>query len=136
MASEIPVARMVGTGLVKTLDTLIYEFDGRLHTFRAQHLDNLTVDIVDTELGIDAPHMITAGRIGLASLIHVGNHLFPTLLLDESDGGTEGTELFQARHVDAIVVGVAYLGRTRHHHNLLGMQTVEDLEDALAQRHR
>ena len=38
------------------------------------------------------------------------------------------------RHIDAVIVRIADLRRTRHHHNLFWMQTVENLKDALFQR--
>ena len=49
MAGKVPVARMVGTGLVETLDALEHQFDRCLHVLRTQHLDNLLVDLLDGE---------------------------------------------------------------------------------------
>ena len=37
------------------------------------------------------------------------------------------------RHIDAIIIRIADLWRARHHHDFLGVQSVEDLEDALFQ---
>ena len=56
------------------------------------------------------------------------------LLFDKSHRGTKGAELLQTGHVDAVIVRITYLGRARYHDNLLGMQAVEYLEDALPQR--
>ena len=38
------------------------------------------------------------------------------------------------RHVDAVVVRIANLWRRADHHNLLGVQAIENLEDALPER--
>ena len=51
----------------------------------------------------------------------------------ESDSGTEGDELVEVRHVDAVVVGVANLRTGTDEHHLLGVQAVEDADDALAE---
>ena len=67
-------------------------------------------------------------------MIGIGYQLLHATLLDQCDGGTEGTEFLKTRHVNTIIVGITDLRRTRYHHNLLWMQTVKNLEDTLFQR--
>ena len=137
VAGEVPVTGMVGTGVVQTFDALEDQFDRCLHSLRAKHLHNLRIDLLDAERCIDIAHIVlwfrvwSVGRFALA--VGVSNNLFHSLLFDKGDGGAEGAELLEARHVDAVVVGVADLWRAADHHDLLGMQTVENLEDALAE---
>ena len=47
VAGEVPVARMVGTSLVQSLDALEHQFDGCLHIFWAQHFHDFLVDFLD-----------------------------------------------------------------------------------------
>ena len=54
-------------------------------------------------------------------------------LVDESYGGTEDAEFLEMGHVDAVVVGIAYLGCAADHDNLLGLETVENAKNALAE---
>ena len=51
----------------------------------------------------------------------------------EGDAGSESDKLFETGHVDAVIVGITYLWRGTHDNHLLGMQTVENLDDALAE---
>ena len=129
---------MVGTGGVETLYRLEDKLHGGLHAGGAQHLRHLAVDVVHAEGFVEGADAVALLGLGLAELRMTGlsdvvEQLPHAALLDEGYGGAEGAELLQRRHVDAVVVGIAYLRRTRHHHNLLGMQAVEYLEDALAQ---
>ena len=54
--------------------------------------------------------------------------------LVQGHGRLESNELVHVGHVDAVIVGVANLWRTAHNHNALGVQTIENANDALAQR--
>ena len=132
MAREVPVTRVIRAGFVQTFDALIHQFDGCLHALWAQHLHNLAVDLFHAERRIDGPNMISGCGFRLTLAIGISDQPLQTPFFDQGDGGTEGTQLFQPLHIDAIIVGIADLWRARYHHNLLGMQTVEDLEDALA----
>ena len=58
MASEVPVARVVGTGVMQALDALEHQFHRRLHTLRTQHLHNLRIDILDGEGLIDPSDVV------------------------------------------------------------------------------
>ena len=121
---------------MQSLDTLEYQFDGRLHIHRTQHLHNLMVNLVDGEGCIHRTHtvlhlLLRLLQLTLTSQVGIVNQLPHAALLYQRHRGTESTELLQTCHVDAVVVGVANLRRTGYHHNLLGMQTVQDLEDTL-----
>ena len=72
-------------------------------------------------------------KLLLAVLIGVVYQCVHAPFLEQFDAGAEGDELLQARHVYAVVVGIAYLRRGTDYDNLLGMQPVEYLYDALAQ---
>ena len=63
--------------------------------------------------------------------IDLAEHVLHAPLLDQRHRGTEDAKLLQVGHVDAVVVGIADLRRTRHHDDLLRMEAVEDAEDAL-----
>ena len=78
--------------------------------------------------------MIGSRRCRLALAIGLGDQALQAPLLNQVNGGTEGTEFLQMRHIDAVVVRIADLWRTRHHDDLLGMQTVENLKNALLER--
>ena len=67
-------------------------------------------------------------------MISTRNDIFHIALFQEFDGGLECDKLIHARHIDAVVVGITYLRRRRDNHNLLGIQTVKDTDDALFQR--
>ena len=54
--------------------------------------------------------------------------------LQQGYAGTEGDELLQSSHVDAVEVGVADLWGTTDEDNLSWEQTVENLDNALTER--
>ena len=58
VAREIPVAWMVGTSLMQSLDALENQFDRCMHILWAQHLDNLLINLVDCEWFVDSSDVI------------------------------------------------------------------------------
>ena len=62
MTREVPVARVIGAGLVQALDTLINQLDRCLHALGAEHLHNLVVDLLDGKRGIDGTNVINRGE--------------------------------------------------------------------------
>ena len=77
--------------------------------------------------------MVGRQRIFQAGMIRISDPLLHAPFLEKGDSRPESAELLQMRHVDAIVIRIADLGRAGYHHDLAGMQAVEDLEDALPQ---
>ena len=71
VAREIPVAWVVGTRLVQSIDALEHQFDGGLHVLWAQHLDNLLIDFLNGERLVDAPDVISLQRTILACAINL-----------------------------------------------------------------
>ena len=51
--------------------------------------------------------------------------------MQESDASTKGDELVEVCHVDAIEIGIANLWGTADENDFLGVETVENLDDAL-----
>ena len=66
VAGEVPVARMVGTSLMQSLNALEHQFDGCLHVLRAQHLNDLLIDFLDGERLVDSHDVISLQRTLLA----------------------------------------------------------------------
>ena len=124
---------MAGNGCVQAFNALKHQFDRSLHPFGSKHLGDFAIDIFYRERRINGTHMISRQRFALALPIRFGDKTVHTSLRYQSHGCPKCTQLLQTRHIDAVVVGVANLWRTRHHHNLLGMQSVEYFEDALLQ---
>ncbi len=69
----------------------------------------------------------------LAGFVRVLQHTLHATLLEQGHGRLECDEVSHARHVDAVAVGVADLGRARRHNDSLGLKTVQDAKDALLQ---
>ena len=129
---------MVGTGCMKTFDGLKYELNWSLHTFRSKHLCHLFIDFLNCKRFVNSPDTIVLFCRRLtefckASLVDVVNQFPHTSFLQKSNSSTKNAELFQSRHIDAVIVGKTDLRRTTNHHDFLGMQTVEYLEDAFLQ---
>ena len=74
------------------------------------------------------------GNLGLAVVVGLAQHVGASRAFEQTHRSAEGGELVEPRHVDAVVVGVAHLGRRRHHDDAHRVQAVEDAEDALLQR--
>ena len=120
---------VLGAGGVQAFDALEDEFDGRLHTLWPQHLYHLRIDFLDSERGIDIANTIYFSIF--TGKISVRYHLPHTPFFQQCDGCTKSAEFFQAGHIDTVEIGIAHLRRAADHHYLLGVQAVENLEDAL-----
>ena len=107
---EIPVARMIRARLMESFDALENQLYRRIHSFWSQHFHDLAVYLIDGEGCIYSAHMVVRCRVGLTQGVGVGNDLLLAALLNESYRCTEGAQLLKVRHVDAVVVGIAYLG--------------------------
>ena len=130
---------MVGNSVAKSLDRLEHHFDGCGDGLWTQHLNDFLVDFLNGEGLVDVANVVLHLFLRFAEFLKtmmIGgiDETVHATFLQQVDSCTEGTELFQAGHVDAIIVGIAYLRSTAHHHNLLGMQAIEDAEDALLER--
>ena len=129
---------MARYSLVESFDRLEHEFHRCCHAFWAQHLDDFLVYLIHRERRVDVSHAVAhlgSRFLELCEtvLINIVNDMEHVAFLQQLHCGTKDTELLQARHVDTVVVGVSYLWRTAHHHNLLWVQAVENLQDALFQ---
>ena len=58
MTRKVPVAWMIRTRLMQSLDALEHQFDGCLHVGRTQHLDNLLVNLIDSKRFVDASDVV------------------------------------------------------------------------------
>ena len=138
MTGEIPVALVVRYRLVQSLQTLEYELDWGLHTLWTKHLHNLLVDFLCGEWLVDGTHwvhllLLWFLQLSLASLVGLLDEVFHLAVFQKLDSSTEHAELFQSRHVDAVIIRITNLRRTRYHYYLLRMQAVENTENTLLQ---
>ena len=130
---------MVGAGAVKTFEALVDDFDGCGDAFGAQHLHHLAADVLVGEGLVNLAHVVLQFVLGQRALadtqaVDVVDD-GPLSPLDEQfNGRAEGYELVHAGHVDAVVVGIAHLGRRADEDNLARMQSVQNTYDALLQR--
>lgn len=65
MTGEIPVATVIGYGLVEAVDALEHDVDRCRHAAGPQHLNNLAVDLLHGERLVDGAH----------GVVHLGNRL-------------------------------------------------------------
>ena len=119
---------------MQALDALEHHLHRCFHPFRAQHLGHLCAYLLGGERLVDASDVVGSRWLLLAVAVDRADELAHAALLYQSHCRTEGAQLLQMRHIYAVVVGIAYLRRARHHHDLLRVQAVEYLEDALAER--
>ena len=139
MAGEIPVATMIRDGSTQSIYGLEDQLNGSLNPFRPKRLDYLRIDFLYTKRLVNLTHGVVHLLLGLLEfsktlLIYLSNDMLQTTLLKKRNGCTEHTELLQTRHVDTIIVWIAYLRGRTHYYNLLRMQTVENTENALLER--
>ena len=135
VAREIPVAFVMGNGAMQSFDRLVDQFDGRSNALRTEHLDNLLVDFLHGERFVEGSHTVLhlGGRLLQFShtfFIYIVDKGVQATLFEQRDGGPEHAELFQSGHVDAVIVGVADLGRAAYNDDSAGVQAIEYAEDA------
>ena len=126
---------MIRAGAVQALHGLEDESDGRGDAFGREELGNLGRDFLVAEGRVDFLDVVLVGAaIGrLDFLIDLADNAVHAALLEEGEGSLEGDELVHARHVDAVVVGVANLRGRGDDNHAARVEAVEDADDALAE---
>ena len=69
-----------------------------------------------------------------ALVVNIPDDVHFVTVATERNRRLEGNKLAQMAHIDAIIIRITDLRRTTYDDNFLGVQTVEDADDALAQR--
>ena len=136
MTCEIPVATMVWYSCMQSFYRLEYYLYRCRHSFRSEHLYYLTIYLLNCERLVDCTYSIfhiflRLLQFSLAVLVGLIKDVEQVAFLEQLYCCTEHTELFQTRHVNAIVIRIANLWSRANNDNLLWMQTVEDTKDTL-----
>ena len=129
---------MIGTSLMQPLQRLVYDFHLRLCSGRCQQFHHLGGDFLVSKGCIDILHIVHHLLLRQPYLVFrfavgSGNHIFHIPVFQQFDGRFKSNEFTHLCHVDAVIIGIAYLRGRRNNHNLLGAQTVENTDNTLFQ---
>lgn len=139
VTGEIPVAAMVRTGAVQVFD-LLEIISLCLATFGPDDLGDLFTDLLGGEGLIDHAHESSSSRSRLIPVAPCSawaglvDDVLEVMFFQQGDGGTESDQVADARHVDAVTVGIPDLWRRTDDHDLLRTQPVEHADDGILQR--
>ncbi len=138
VAAEVPVAGVVGAGLMESFERLEDELYGGGHAVGTEEVEHLGGYFISGEGLVDVLYIVVHLFGRKRQLLHTFQvdvvECLPTAMFDvELHCCTEGDEFVEVRHVDAVVVGIAHLRTGTDEHHLLGVQSVEDADDAFAE---
>ena len=130
---------MMWNGLPQSVDRLEHNLNGCCNSLRPEHFHYLAVDFCNSKRLVQISHTVAHLGFGLihlclAVVVGVEDELLHATFSYQFHGRTENAELFQARHVYAVIIRISYLGRTAYQHHLLGMQAVKNAYDTLLER--
>ena len=138
VATEIPIAQMVGASLVQPFEALEHQFHLGIQVRGTQYLGYFLGNLVGGEWGV----------YGFGTVFHFGKGLFEFLdachvrfvhyvhhaaFLQQIQRCEECHEVVEFFHIYTVVVGIAYLRARRNYDYFLGFQPVEYAQYALAQ---
>ena len=123
---------------MQAVQSLIYNLYRCGHLCGTKHLHHLLGNLLIGKGCVYLLHVVHhfVGwqlALSLALGIHIIDEVLLLSLLQQFDGCSESNKLIHARHVDAVIVGIANLRTATHQHYLAGMQAVQDAYDTLLQ---
>mmetsp|Transcript_76657 Transcript_76657/g.165874 ORF Transcript_76657/g.165874 Transcript_76657/m.165874 type:complete len:694 (+) Transcript_76657:3096-5177(+) len=142
VAGEVPVALVVGQGLVEVRDGLVEDADLGLAVVGEHVPGDALGDLLRREGLVDALHVVDdlraalelALHLGLAAAVDLVDHVRHAALPEEADRGLERREVPELRHVDAVDVGEADLRAAGDDDDVRRAHAVQSPEDGVLER--
>mmetsp|Transcript_102720 Transcript_102720/g.296945 ORF Transcript_102720/g.296945 Transcript_102720/m.296945 type:complete len:704 (+) Transcript_102720:2141-4252(+) len=140
LAGEVPIARILGHGLVQCVDRVEEDADLGLAVVGRYLLHDLRRNLLGREHVVDALHVVHEAAAGdglrqlrAARCVHLPDDTLLAPLLQERDRRLEGCEVAELGHVDAIDIRVANLRATRDDDDVRRPEPVHGPQDRVPQ---